>query len=366
MKLPQNWSTGDILVLAGMPALNAGKLKKIVDTYSSLDSFFKTQTGKEFESKLKQENLFESDREFLREQSEKQIEICAANDYKMVSIWDEAYPDLLKEIIHPPVIIFVWGNLQAHDSASISVVGTRKCTSYGKLTAERFAEYFSRNKIITTSGLAYGIDTAAHLASLRSEGITYAVIASGLNEIGPAYALKNAEKIVDSGGAIISEYKCGVKARPAYFPQRNRIISGISRATVVIESAEKGGALITARFANDQQREVFAVPGNITSSKSIGTNNLIKNSLAIPALSPGDILQELGFLPEEQINLNNIPEFSNPAEKKIFEALSFEPCHIDVLAEKTETDVSALLVSLLNMEFKGTVKQLPGKHYIRS
>jgi DNA processing protein len=214
-----------------------------------------------------------------------------------------------------------------------------------------------------------GIDTICHKAAIRAGGITYAVIASGIDCINPGYAKELADKIVDSGGAIISEYKCGTTALPGYFPQRNRIISGLSKATIVVEAPKKSGALITANFAFDQQRDVYAIPGNINSEKSAGCNLLIKISKASIALSPEQVCEDMGLNENERDNLfqENIDiQFSNKNEEAVFSKLTYEPLHIDALAADCSLDISNLLVSLLNLELKGFVRQLPGKYYIRS
>jgi len=255
-----------------------------------------------------------------------------------------------------------------NDKTAIAIVGTRKLTSYGKLTTERFSEFFAANNIVVVSGLAYGIDTISHLATVRAGGITYAVIPSSIDTISPFASQKNAEKIVDGGGAIISEYRFGVQAILASFPQRNRIIAGVSLATIVIECGIKSGALITAKIASSESREVFAVPGNINSSKSDGTNKLIKDNLAIIAISPESVLEDLGLaklIAERSIEEHGI-NFDDPQEEKLYNILNFEPIHIDNLADKSEMEFSTVSGKLLMLEFKGLIKQLPGKYYLRT
>ena len=179
---------------------------------------------------------------------------------------------------------------------------------------------------------------------------------------------KNADKILESGGAIISEYKCGIKALPAFFPQRNRIISGLSRATVVIESAEKGGSLITARFAFDQERDVFAVPGEIYSDRSKGTNLLIKKNIAQIAVSPESVLEELNLLKDKKSIFDDAMKniYLGSDEQKLMEILNHKPMHTDEILNISGLDMSVILVKLLELEFKGLVKQLPGKYYIKA
>ena len=362
----KNWKISDILKLSGISGLSSRLFRLAVDTFNGLDEFVKTKET-EFQNFL-QDSIFENKFKILADSADEQFDLCEKGNIRLISIWDDEYPILLRDITYPPLILFVKGSLQESDADSISIVGTRRCTSYGKLATEHFADVFAANNIIVTSGLAYGIDSLAHLSTIKSNGITYAVIASGIDEIMPAESQKTADKIIDSGGAIISEYKCGIKALPVFFPQRNRIISGISIATLVVESAEKGGSLITAKFAFDQGREVFAVPGSIFSEKSSGTNLLFSQNIAQPALSGKAMLQSLNLLNEDNSGFfdKNKNENLSEAEQAIMDNISHEPVHIDKIMELTGFDMSALLVRMLEMEFRGIVRQLPGKYYIRS
>ena len=186
---------------------------------------------------------------------------------------------------------------------------------------------------------------------------------SGIDCISPQLSAKLAKQISEEG-AVVSEYRCGIKAMPAYFPQRNRIISGLSRAVVVVESGLKGGALITAQFAADQSRELFAVPGSINSEKSMGTNKLIRKNMAIIALSPEDVLEELGYMAAAQPTKESIT-FTHEIEKRIYNAISFEPIQMDTLSEQLKLSPQDIMVNLLMLEFRGLVRQLAGKQFIR-
>ncbi len=368
MPIPANWTIEEILALTYHKGINSELKRKIIEQYTSFPHFLDSKLPPALEAKVKSNDLFNAGVKSLVSEANWQLDLCEKNKSRAITLWDEDYPELLKRIPYAPVVIYVKGELLNSAIVSISIVGTRRCTTYGRINAERFAEHFARNNVLVCSGLAYGIDTISHLAAIKANGITYAVIASGIDCISPYESQKNAERIVDTGGAIISEYRFEVKALPAYFPQRNRIISGISVATLVIESALKGGALITAKFAFDQEREVYAVPGNITSPKSEGTNNLIKRDIATPALSPEQMIDELGLSQQmpagknETIRMN----FDTATEKKIYEQISYEPLQVDTIAERTGIEISELLVILLNMEFNNYVKQLPGKHYIKA
>jgi DNA processing protein len=363
--LPQNWNINELLTLTLIKGITSSKIRGIVDNFSSLGSFIESDYSLKF-LKL-QGDLFNIAGTY-KFQAEECFEKCTQNNVRIISIWDDDYPALLKEISYPPPLIYIKGKIQAADSVGIAIVGTRNSTIYGKLAAERFAEYFAANEIIVVSGLAHGIDSFAHNATLRAQGTTYAVIASGIDVISPSISKKNAERIVDSGGCIISEYKCGYMANLGSFPQRNRIISGISRAVVVVESGAKGGSLITARLAVSESREVFAIPGNITSDKSEGTNMLIRTNSAILVTSPSQILDDLGLSTLDLVKKGSFQRdisFNHPNEEKIYRLLNYEPIHIDKILDDSGIEISEGLVRLLELEFRGIIKQLPGKYYVK-
>jgi len=368
MNIYKSWSNEDVLRLTCIKGLNSANTFKIVESFESFSDFCTAASSGNFVPGLLQKRIFDNNTFEFSHDADLQLDICRNKAYSIVSYWDPAYPVLLKSITYPPVLLFVWGTLQKRDAVSVSIVGTRHHTIYGKISAELFSSYFANRGIVVTSGLAYGIDTIAHNAALAAGGITYAVVASGLDCINPDTSDKNARNIVDSGGAILSEYKCNIKALPPYFPQRNRIISGISKATIIVESAFKGGSLITASFAFDQGREVYAIPGNISSEKSLGTNLLIKKNIANIAVSPEFVFEDLGLAKDSKDSLfaRTPVVYHDSTEKKIHESLSFEPKHIDDIASELLIDLPLLLAKLLDMEFKGIVRQLPGKYYIKS
>ncbi len=193
-----------------------------------------------------------------------------------IKINDLGYPFLLSQIYNPPKELFVLGNKEILREKSIAIVGCRNCTSYGVKVTKELAYNLSRRNIITVSGLAKGIDTYCHIGTIKGKGRTIAVVAHGLDMIYPKENRDLAKKIIECGGAIVSEYEVGTKPLKEHFPARNRIISGLAEKTVIVEAGEKSGALITANFALEQGRDVYAVPGNIFSEKSAGTNKLIK------------------------------------------------------------------------------------------
>ena len=206
-----------------------------------------------------------------------------------ITMENEKYPILLKQIYDPPKCLYVMGNIEILNNPSIAIVGCREATEYGKKAATYFSYNLAKQNVTIVSGLARGIDSYSHIGALKANGKTIAVIGSGLDIIYPKENEQLAKKIVEQGGAIISEYPLGTRPQKEHFPARNPIISGISQATLVIEAKEKSGSLITADFAMEQGKDVYSVPGNINSKNSVGTNNLIKDG-AIPVSKFSDIL----------------------------------------------------------------------------
>ena len=275
---------------------------------------------------------------------------------------DETYPKRLNEIDQPPPVMYKQGDLIADDEWSVAIVGTRRVTAYGRQVAENIAGSLARNGLTIISGLARGVDSIAHQAALDAGGRTIAVMGSGLDRIYPPENRHLAGQIRENG-ALISEFSPGTPPEASNFPQRNRLISGLSLAVIVIEAGQKSGALITAGFAADQGREVFAVPGNITSPGSVGTNRLIQNG-AYPLLSAEQVLEtlELGMVAEHRSARVTLP--SDAVEAQLFETLGQEPLHIDEITNRTEIPVEKVTATLALMELKGMVRQVGGMQYV--
>ncbi len=364
-RLPGGWTHRDVVALSLLRGVQSVDVRATVAECASLEDALAAPPSR-LERLVRQDELFAArSADVLRERAEQQLHGLAAIGAEAVTFWDERYPALLRDIPYPPAVLYVWGSLQPPASLAIAVVGTRRCTTYGRLCAERFAGDFARAGCIIVSGLANGIDSIAHAATLDAGGITYAVIGSGIDRISPSQARRLAERIVSAGGAVLSEYPLGTVARPGYFPQRNRIISGIARAVVVIESRREGGSLITAHFALDQSRDLFAVPGNITAPTSEGTNLLIARQKAQAAISPDQVLAELGIAAPSRSQETTV-ELLSPLEQQLWEALSGEPQSADALATTLGHPVADVLSALLMMEFRGAVRQLAGKQFIRA
>jgi DNA processing protein len=285
---------------------------------------------------------------------------------KIITYWDNEYPLLLKKIYYPPLILYLLGNFLEADKNSIAIVGTRQPSPYGKSNAEKFAADMALNNLTVVSGLARGIDSIAHESCLKSGGRTIAVIGSGLDVIYPPENRKLFETIKNNG-VIVSEFELGTKPDAQNFPRRNRIISGLSLGTLIIETKLTGGAMQTAAYALDQNREVFAIPGNININQSEGPNALIQKGEAKLITCVEDILQELELQIKPQVGIN-IPKPTvelNLFEEKILSGLDQNPKQIDEIALATATSTADCLVNLLTLEFKGLVKQLPGKMFVR-
>ncbi|MCX7985159.1 MAG: DNA-processing protein DprA [Bacteroidetes bacterium] len=283
----------------------------------------------------------------------------------IISLFDPIYPSRLKNIYDPPVLLFVKGSINTLEHPTIAIVGTRHPTQYGKRVTERFTQELVERNFCIVSGLARGIDTLAHTIALKVGGTTCAVLGSGIDVTYPPENAMLQHKISDNG-VVISEYLLGTKPDASNFPRRNRIISGISIATIIVESDIDGGAMITATFANDQNRDVFAVPGSIFESKSAGPHYLIRENRAKLVSSVQEIINELNVqlsLPLKEIR--QAPPPLSEIEQKLYALLTPSPQHIDVIAEIAGLSTSDTLTHLLTLEFKNLVQQLPGKYFVK-
>ncbi len=281
---------------------------------------------------------------------------------KAVPYYSPAYPSWLKEIDYFPPLLFMRGEIKEFDQNSIAVIGTRGATVYGKEIANTFTADFVKAGMTIVSGMARGIDTAAHASALRNRGRTIAVLGCGIDICYPPENQKIMDAIIDNG-AVISEFGIGAPPLAQHFPKRNRIVSGLARAVVAIEAKEKSGVMNTVQWALSQNREVFAIPGNIFSKASSGTNRLIKDG-AIPVTSSQEVLECLG-LPHDKKSVPAADIEIEPGHKPVWHALSFEPAYLDSIADQLEQPTSSILQVLLELEMKGLVKQLPGMMFVK-
>ncbi len=301
---------------------------------------------------------------------EREIDAIERYGCKVITIQDESYPANLKAIYDPPQVLYVKGELLPGDSFSVSVVGTRSASSYGKTVAEKLSNHLAARGVTVVSGMAYGIDTAAHKGALSASGRTIAVMGNGLDVVYPSRNAGLFEEIVSSGAAI-SEFSMGTQPLKSNFPRRNRLISGLSLGTLVVEAPERSGALITADCALEQGREVFAVPGQILSEMSSGTHSLIKQGAKLVE-SVEDILEELpshALLPMEEEDLEieekRVELQLSEDEYPVWKAVSVSPIHIDDISRQAGLPPYKVSAALVMLELKGLVQQLAGKMFTR-
>lgn len=277
---------------------------------------------------------------------------------RVLTLADADYPQALLDIADPPLILYAKGRLELLSRPSLAVVGSRNATTQGIVNAEKFSETLSQAGLTIISGLALGIDTAAHQGGLRGSGSTVAVIGTGADIVYPARNRSLAHQIA-AGGCILSEYALGMPAIAANFPRRNRIISGLAQGVLVIEAAAQSGSLITARMAAEQGREVFAIPGSIHSPLSKGCHLLIKQGAKLVE-SAQDILEEIRHFKNPLPAAEPSPANRAPSESPILAAMGFDPVDPDTLAARCELDIAQLHVQLLTLELDGMVEMLPG------
>jgi DNA processing protein len=280
-----------------------------------------------------------------------------------VLIWDDpGYPKHLKEIDQPPPLLYLRGDLELADEWAVAIVGTRRVTHYGRQIAAEVASTLARSGVTVVSGLARGVDAIAHQAALDAGGRSIAVLGSGVDRIYPPEHRRLADRLIERG-ALISDYAPGTPPEGSNFPPRNRIISGLSLAVVVIEAGAKSGALITASFAADQGRDVFAVPGNINAPQSKGTNRLIQDG-AQPLLSAESVLEALQLTMVAEHRAARVVLPADAVEAQLFAMLDQQPRHVDEIRAQANLPIEKVSATLALMELKGMVRQVGGMHYV--
>ena len=295
---------------------------------------------------------------------EEDLSLAEKNGVRIITFSDPDYPTLLRHIHDPPPVLYVYGSLHP-DSLNIAIVGSRNATPYGRTVTEDLSGDLIRRGFTVVSGMARGIDSAAHIGALTAGGKTIAVLGCGLGTIYPAENKKLFHRIAENG-AVISEFPFLTSPEAHNFPIRNRIISGLSLGAVIVEATHQSGSLITARLAAEQGREVFAVPGSITSFKSMGTHRLIKQGAKLVE-HVDDIVEELNIAqPIPSVHIKEEPTIPlTPEEKRIIDELSPYPVHIDKLVRRLSLSAAHVSGTLLQLELKGLVTQSPGKFFAR-
>lgn len=307
---------------------------------------------------------------FKKEDLDRELKEAKRLGLNILTFEDEDYPQNLKYIPDPPIVLYVKGELKREDNLAIGIVGSRRASFYGLANAEKFASELADKGYTIVSGMARGVDTYAHRGALKRGGRTIAVIGSGFNQLYPPENNELAEEIARSG-AVISEFPVDEPPKKENFPRRNRVISGLSLGVLVAEAARNSGALITADFALEQCREVFALPGKVDSQTSFGTNELIKQGAKLVSCVD-DILEEFDLpmnkVPKVKTEISVLakPALHSAEESRVYDLISLRALGLDEIVEKTNLDIPSISDILLKLQMKRLIKQLPGKQFIRS
>lgn len=357
------------IALTFTPGLGNTSIRRLVDLYPDEDIFAlpASELKTAFGSHLSIVDDILKKSAFPR--AEEELRFCEQNHIRPLFFTDSDYPKRLnsQETDDCPALLYVLGSADLNPERSVAIVGTRRATPYGHDNTDRLVRELTPYNTSIISGLAYGIDTAAHKAALSHGLPTVAVLGHGLDRIYPAENRPLAKRILDSGGALVTEYPNGTAINPRFFPARNRIIAALSDATLVVEASEKGGALITAAIAATYHRDVFAVPGRLSDTYSRGTNNLIATNRALLVRNADDIAYQLGWpIIGKQLTLNNIKDTPKLAsdEQKIFNQLKDNGQQtLDELATATGFPLPKAAAILFNLEMNGLVRPLPGHLY---
>ena len=364
------------------PGIGPRAAAKLLERFGSAEAVYNATRTELEQLRLAPEAIDSIIARDLRSTAEAEIAAVKNLGGDILLLDDGVYPSSLREIYDPPIVLYVKGAwAECLDQPCVGVVGSRKCSTYGQNAAMMLARDLAQRGITVVSGFARGIDAAAHRGALEGGGRTVAVLGTGIDEVYPRDHTKLAEEILASGGALVSQFPLGTPPVSENFPYRNRIISGLSLGIVVVEAAENSGSLITARLAIEQNREVFAVPGNITSRNSFGTNYLIKGAGAKLVQQWQDIATELPpqlaarllpppFIETRSQPLTNklafVPEGLSQAESSVFRLLSHDsPAHVDWLVDQSKLSISDLTAALLALEMRELVRALPGRCFVR-
>ncbi|MCU0651544.1 MAG: DNA-processing protein DprA [Candidatus Omnitrophica bacterium] len=344
------------------------RLGRLLDYFGKFENVFRASAEKLITIAGISENVANRIHTFKPEDLTRELESAQKLGLKIIILGDADYPEILKNIPSPPIVLYVKGKLEKEDNLAIGIVGSRRASYYGLSSAEKFAAELAGCGLTIVSGMARGIDTAAHRGALKMKGRTLAVIGSGFKHIYPEENIALAEEIT-ANGAVISEFSINTQPFKENFPRRNRLISGLSLGTLVVEAARNSGALITADFALEQGKEVFCLPGRIDSPGSFGTNELIKQGAKLVS-TKDDILEELQVplrigIKETKIK-NRLQNHSAGSESALYDLIPTKPVFLDELLEKTGLQIPQAYEILLRLKMQKLIKQLPGKQFMRS
>lgn len=345
-----------------IPGVGRVKIALLLNMFGSLENAWNASMDELINSGLDSKTADSVVRHRNKISLDRELELIEKYHIKVINCESPEYPKLLKEVYDHPPVIFIRGDIKDQDESILAVVGTRRATSYGRQVTEELVTDLAHNGITIVSGLAKGIDAIAHRAALDANGRTIAIFASGLDIVYPPENVKLAREIMEHG-ALISEHPLGTKPKADNFPRRNRILSGLSRGVLIVESGESGGALITANFAVEQNREVFAVPGNIFSLMSKGPNKLIQEGAKL-VRNYMDIIEELNIsVAVQQLEMKEVT-VSDRTESLIINCVSAEPVHIDQICRNSGLDTAIVTSTVAILELKGLVQHVGNLNYV--
>ncbi len=358
--------------LVGIPGLGRKRLRELYEKHGSFTAVGKGWRQVAAEAGFPVKLIGAGVERLSGVHSERRLTFLRQNGIGVIGCWEEVFPPLLRNISDPPLALFYKGNIELIAGPAIGIVGSRKPTPYGRAACAQLVKELCGKGLVIVSGLAHGIDAEAHRTALRMKGATIGVLGCGIDVVYPA-AHRPLFREVESAGLLVSEYPPGVPPVPGLFPERNRIISGLSVGTVVVEAAERSGSLVTADCALEQGREVFAVPGPIFSEVSAGPNNLVKQGAKL-VTGIEDVLDELppywkaviaskkkgsGAFADEKVALDD-------EEQRLFQHIRHEPIHMDEVGRRLSgADQACLFRTLLKLESKNVIASLPGGYYVR-
>jgi DNA processing protein len=356
------------LALSLIPGLGSTLIKRLLDQFNTPEAVFQAPTKelRKIEG-LSEKVVLEIRKGPLENIVERELSLLKEVGGGILTLRDDSYPKRLRDIYDPPVVLYIRGELKKEDELAVSIVGSRKTSPYGRWITEKVSQELARHGVTIVSGMARGIDSLAHWGAISAGGRTIAVLGCGIDVIYPSENRNLFSKIIDHG-AVLSEFRMGSPPEAGHFPKRNRIISGLALGVVVAEASKKSGSLLTAGYALEQGRDVFAVPGNVGFEGSKGTNRLIKEGAKIVESSE-DILEEI--LPqwrreEETTQIVESPSRILPEEERmLFELLGETPLHIDAIIQESGFEPGMVSSLLINLELKGFISQWPGKCFTR-
>jgi len=341
--------------------IGAVRLKGLLDYFGSLEAAWKAPAEQLRSAGLPPKAVESLLRTRVEHDPQQVLDDLQRKGIRALTWEDENYPRRLREIDQPPPVLYVRGDFAIEDEWSVAVVGTRAVTAYGRQIADELGAFLAYHRITLVSGLARGVDRIAHEAALKQGGRTIAVLGSGVDNIYPPEHQKLAERMMEQG-AVVSDYPPGTPPDSTNFPPRNRIISGLSLASVIVEASETSGALITATFAVNQGREVFAVPGSIYAAHSKGTNRLIRDG-ARPLLRYEEILETLDLGKVQEYRAAQLALPGDPVEACLMQVLESEPRHVDEICAQSGLPIEQVSATLTVMELKGMVRQVGGMNF---